>query len=108
MYTLTAIFGAPENKEAFDKHYVEIHTPIVKSFPGIRRIEVTRVAKMLTPPTDTLLKAPHLVCTMYFDDKASMLAALNSEQGMASGADARSFAGPLLSMITGEVTDIPL
>ena len=108
MYTLTAIYRAPENKEEFDKHYNEQHTPLVKQMEGIRRIEMTRVDKMLSPANETLSNTPHLVCTMYFDSAEALNNAMKSPGGRAAAKDLMSFAGPLVSMITGQTEEVAL
>jgi uncharacterized protein (TIGR02118 family) len=108
MHTLTAIYRAPENKEEFDNHYREIHTPLVKQMEGLRKLEVSWVEKMLTPGNDTLPSAPHLVCTMHFDDASAVKAAMKSPGGVAAAQDLMSFAGPLVSMIIGKNEEIAL
>ena len=108
MYTLTAIYGAPENREEFDKHYNEIHTPLSKQMEGLRRMEVTWVDKMLTPGNSTLPAQPHLVCTMYFDDEAALNASMGSPKSRAAAKDLRGFAGPLVSMFVGKTDEVSL
>ncbi len=108
MHTLTAIYRAPENKEEFDSHYRDVHTPLAKQMEGLRRMEVTWVEKMLTPGNDTLPATPHLVCTMYFDDAEALNASMKSPNSRAAAKDLMSFAGPLVSMIIGCTEEIPL
>jgi uncharacterized protein (TIGR02118 family) len=108
MHTLTAIYRAPENKEEFDKHYREIHTPLSSKMEGLRKMEVTWVDKMLTPGNDTLPSAPHLVCTMYFDDAEALYASMKLPNSRAAAKDLMSFAGPLVSMIVGQTEEISL
>ena len=108
MHTLTAIYRAPENKEEFDKHYLDIHTPLAKQMEGLRRMEVTWVEKMLTPGNDTLPAAPHLVCTMYFDDAEALNLSMKSPSSRAAAKDLMGFAGPLVSMIVGHTEEITL
>jgi uncharacterized protein (TIGR02118 family) len=66
------------------------------------------VEKMLTPGNDTLSSAPHLVCTMYFDDAESLNASMKSPNSRAAAKDLVSFAGPLVSMIVGKTEEISL
>ena len=108
MHTLTAIYGAPENREEFDKHYKEVHTPLSKQMEGLRKMEVTWVDKMLTPGNATVAAQPHLVCTMYFDDEESLKASMKSPNSRAAAKDLMAFAGPLVSMITGRVEEVAL
>ncbi len=108
MVTLTALFKKPEDPEAFDKHYNETHSPLMQKVPGLRKMQVTRFSKMLTPPNATLADQPYLECIMYFDDKDSFKAAMASEENKAAGSDLMSFAGPIVSMCIGTSEDIPL
>jgi len=108
MFALYAIYKAPENSTEFDAHYEEIHTPLVKTMDGLRKLELSRFTKMLTPPTSTVAETPYIMCTMYFEDQAALENALRSPGGKAAGKDLMGFAGPLVSMITAEVQDIAL
>ena len=108
MHTLTAIYRAPENKEEFEQHYREIHTPLAAKMEGLRKMEVTWVEKMLTPGNDALPTAPHLVCTMYFDDAESLNNSMKQPNSRAAAKDLMSFAGPLVSIIVGRTEEISL
>lgn len=103
MHTLTAIYRAPENKEEFDKHYRDVHTPLVQEMEGLRKVELAWVEKMLTPANETLAAAPHLICTMYFNDADALKAAMKSPGGIAAAKDLMAFSGPLVSMVTAKV-----
>ena len=103
MHTLTAIFRAPENKEEFDKHYREVHTPLIQQMEGLLKMEVAWIEKMLTPTNDTLPAAPHIICTMYFKDADALKVGMKSPGGVAGAKDLMSFAGPLVSMVTAKV-----
>jgi hypothetical protein len=43
MIKLIALYRTPADAAAFDKHYHEIHTPLVRKYPGLRKLEITRV-----------------------------------------------------------------
>jgi uncharacterized protein (TIGR02118 family) len=103
MHTLTAIYRAPENKEEFDKHYREVHTPLVEQMEGLRKMEIAWVEKMITPGNETLPSQPHLICTMYFDDAEALKNAMHSPGGQAAAKDLMEFAGPLVSMVRSKV-----
>ncbi|MEP7235994.1 MAG: EthD family reductase [Ignavibacteriota bacterium] len=108
MITLTAIFKKPEDAAAFDAHYENVHAPLMKKVPGMRKMEVTRFSKMLTPANALLSEQPYMQCTMYFDDKDAFKAAMATEENKAAGTDLMNFAGPLVSMVIGSVEDISL
>jgi uncharacterized protein (TIGR02118 family) len=108
MVTLTALFKKPEDTTAFEDHYVNIHAPLMAKVPGLRKMEVTRFSKMLTPANALITDQPYLQCTMYFDDKDSFKAAMATEENKAAGKDLMSFAGPLVSMFIGTQENISL
>jgi uncharacterized protein (TIGR02118 family) len=108
MVTLLALYKVPDDKEAFDLHYRETHTPLTSQMPGLRKFQVMRVKKMLTPPTSTLSEQPYLLVTLYFDDKAALDAAMKSDAGMKAAQDLMGFAGKLVSLVIGEVEEIPV
>ena len=108
MITLTALYKKPEDTASFDEHYNDVHTPLVKKVPGLRKMEVTRFSKMLTPANALIAEQPYMQCTMYFDTMDSFKAAMASEENKAAGKDLMSFAGPLVSMSIGSVEDISL
>jgi uncharacterized protein (TIGR02118 family) len=38
---MVVIYRTPKNVEAFDRHYFEIHVPLAKKIPGLRKYEVS-------------------------------------------------------------------
>ena len=108
MITLTALYKRPQDTAVFDEHYENVHAPLIRKVPGLRKMEVTRFSKMLTPANALISEQPYLQCTMYFDDKDSFKMAMASEENKAAGMDLMSFAAPLVSMCIGTVEDIPL
>ena len=82
MTTLTAIFKKPENTDIFEDHYANVHAPLMAKVPGLRKMEVTRFSKMLTPVNSLITDQPYLQCTMYFDDKDAFKAAMASEENI--------------------------
>ncbi len=108
MVVLSAIYKTPEDSAAFDAHYNDVHSPLIKKIPGLRKLEVTKFSKMLTPPTSTLAEQPYLQCNMYFDDMDGFKSAMASDENKAAGKDLMGFAGPLVSMCVGKVDAITL
>jgi len=106
MVTLTALYKKPDDSAAFDEHYENIHTPLIKKVPGLRKMQITRFSKMLTPGNATLSDQPYLECIMYFDTMDSFKVAMASEENKDAGKDLMSFAGPLVSMCIGTTEDI--
>ncbi len=42
MARMVVIYKVPADVAAFDKHYYEIHVPLAKKLPGLRKYEVSR------------------------------------------------------------------
>jgi uncharacterized protein (TIGR02118 family) len=100
MVKLIALYRTPENKAEFDKHYEEVHTPLVKNMPGLRRLEVSKITGA------PIGEAKHyLLAEMYFDNQDSLNASMASPEGKAAARDLMSFAGNLVSMFFAEVVN---
>ncbi len=99
MTRLIALYKMPEDKAAFDKHYDEVHTPLVKKMPGLRKLEIARI-------TGAPIGEPkhYLICDMYFDNQDSVQAALASPEGKATARDLMSFASTLVTLFFAEVS----
>ncbi|HEY5615277.1 MAG TPA: EthD family reductase [Bacteroidota bacterium] len=98
MVKLIALYKTPENTQEFDAHYNDIHTPLVKKMPGLRKLEVARI-------TGAPIGEPkhYLITEMYFDSQDALNAALASPEGKATGRDVMSFAANIVSMFFAEV-----
>ncbi|HCV42288.1 MAG TPA: EthD family reductase [Bacteroidetes bacterium] len=99
MTKLIALYRKPADPAEFDKHYFEVHTPLVKKYPGLRKLEITRVTG--APIGDTKF---HILCEMHFDSKDVMDAALASPEGKAVARDLMSFAADVVTVFVGETT----
>ena len=86
MVRLIALFDQPDDPDAFDAHYRDVHAPIVRRYPGLRDLRLTR------PSAAGRSSAPYLMAEMVFDTRDDLDAALASEPGIESGRDLRSFA----------------
>ncbi len=98
MVKLIALYKRPPEPEEFDKHYDAVHIPLVRKYPGLRKLEVTRITG--APIGETKF---HVMSEMYFDSREAMDAALSSQEGKAVARDLLSFAAPLITVFIGEV-----
>src|SRR3712207_1460173 len=98
MVKLVALYKHPADRAAFDLHYAEVHTPLVRQYPGLRRLEVARVTG--SPRGESPY---YLMAEMYWDDAEAMNAAFSSPEGRAVGKDVRAFAAELIEMHIAEV-----
>jgi uncharacterized protein (TIGR02118 family) len=88
MLRITSLHGEPQDQERFDEYYRFVHTPIVQRIPGVRNIRFGRVFGTVDGEP-----APYyLVSDVYFDDRASFEAALESPEMQEAIADVPNFA----------------
>ncbi|HEX5039850.1 MAG TPA: EthD family reductase [Candidatus Limnocylindria bacterium] len=93
MPRLIVLYSVPEDPDAFDAHYRDVHTPIVERYPNLRNVRLTKPVGVAGRP------APfHLMAEMFFDTAADLDEALMSEAGADSARDLRNFAGAGVSM----------
>ena len=64
MAQLVVMYKTPKDTAAFDKHYYEIHIPLAKKIPGLRKYEVSK-DPVATPAGPSGL---HLVAVLTFDN----------------------------------------
>jgi uncharacterized protein (TIGR02118 family) len=84
---LIALYSQPDDPAAFDAHYRDVHAPIVRRYPGIRGLRLTRTDGAAGRPADY-----YLMAEMSFDSRADLDEALASDAGRESGRDLRNFA----------------
>jgi len=98
---LTVVYGTPEDKDAFEKHYADVHMPIVQRWPGLQRAEISRV-------TGGPMGSPspyHWMAELYFADEAALNEALGSPAGAEAGKDFGAIAPPGSFMTVSTVVD---
>lgn len=98
MIKLIALYRKPDDVEAFERHYFEVHAPLASKMPGLRRMEVARITGSPAGKSDY-----HLVAELYFDDRAAGDAAMASPEGRAAGKDLMGFAGKWVHLMWAEV-----
>lgn len=100
MVKLIALYKHPADTEAFDTHYHEVHTPLVRKMPGLRKLELASI-------TGAPIGEPkhYLMAEMYFDDQDALQSALASPEGKATARDLMSFASDLVTLFYAEVKE---
>ncbi len=88
MARMLVIYKTPKDPEAFDRHYYNVHLPLARQLPGLRKYEVS------AGPIIAMAGAvdPYLVGILHFDSLAAIKEAFASECGRACAADRRLFA----------------
>lgn len=100
MVKLTVLYGHPTDSAAFDKHYAEVHTPLVHKLPGLARFEA---AKVVGSPTG---EQPdyYLIAELYFENMEQFQASMGSAEGRATGRDVPNFASGGATMFISELS----
>lgn len=98
MAKLIALYKHPENKEAFDDHYFNVHSPLTAKIPGLREMKITKISGS---PMGGEGKY-YLTCEMKYDNLEALQAGLRTAEGKASGKDLMGFAGELVTLMIGE------
>ena len=98
--TLMALYrkpdGGDEALETFRERYAAEHLPLVRQTPGLRSLQVQRVAKAFTD-SDLVL-----VTSMVFDDRAALDAGLASDAMREAGRNLREIAPGLSTVLVLE------
>jgi uncharacterized protein (TIGR02118 family) len=97
MITLVALYRRPPEPEEFDRHFTEVHLPLLRQFPGLRALDVLRVTG--APIGESKF---HVLVQASFDSRAAMDAALASREGKAVARDLMMFAADLVTVFHGE------
>ena len=100
MVKLVALYKTPEDIKKFEDHYNEVHTPLVKKYPGLRKLEVSKI-------TGAPIGEPRhfLMAEMYFDNQDAMHRAFATPEGKSAARDLMEFAGNLVTMFYAEVKE---
>ncbi len=99
MVKLVTLYRIPGDPGEFERHYEEIHIPLLKKYPGLRGLETMRISG--ASPGDPRFSR---MTELLFDSRDAMDAALASPQGKAVTRDLLSFAGELVTIFFGDVT----
>jgi uncharacterized protein (TIGR02118 family) len=88
MIKITVLYGHPDDPAAFEKHFTEVHEPLVHKMPNLRRFE-----KALVVATPDGSPPPYYrVVELYFDSEAELHASMETPEGRAPGEDVPNYA----------------
>src|SRR5215831_162460 len=85
MIRFLVVYPQPTDAAAFDHHYFDVHVPLARQVPGLRRYTVSRNTAPIRGPEPV-----HLVAELDWDDRESLR---------------RDFASPLGQEIARDVED---
>jgi len=97
---LIALYSQPEDPAAFDAHYRDVHAPIVRSYPNLLSMRLTRADGVGGRPA-----AYYLMAEMSFATRADLDEALASDPGRESGRDLRNFAQAGVTLFVADDAD---
>jgi uncharacterized protein (TIGR02118 family) len=82
MARFVVMYDTPSDVDAFERHYNDVHIPLAKQFPGLRRYTCSH------EPAAVIGESCYLVVMLDWDDMAALEAALGSEIGQRTAEDA--------------------
>jgi uncharacterized protein (TIGR02118 family) len=93
MPRLVVLYNKPDDTDAFDAHYRDVHMPIVSRYPNLRDVRLSKLAGVGGRES-----AYYLMAELTFDTAADLDEAIMSEPGAESARDLRNFAGAGVTM----------
>jgi uncharacterized protein (TIGR02118 family) len=96
MVRFLVLYDTPRDPAAFERHYREVHIPLARKLPGLRRYTLSRNAVPVRGGMPF-----HLVAELEWDTMDDLRTAFGSPQGQATAADVAELApeGGVRSMI---------
>src|SRR4051794_33719141 len=89
MIKITVLYGHPDDPAAFERHFHDVHIPLVNAMPHVRRVE-----KALVVATSDGSAPPYYrVVELYFDSEEELQASRATPEGRAPGEDVPNSAG---------------
>ena len=98
MVRVTALYGHPENLEAFEEHYVSTHTPLVLNIPNLQRFDRGKV--IATP--DGSEPPYYRVADIWFESMEQMQSGLGSPEGQEATQDLQNLATGGVTLLISE------
>ncbi|MGH2574898.1 MAG: EthD family reductase [Ignavibacteria bacterium] len=99
MVKMIALYKTPDDVEEFEKHYFDIHMPLIAKIPGLLKTEVAKLSGL--PGQESKF---YMMAEMYFDDIDKLNAGMASPEGKASARDLMSFAKNYVVLMNGEIS----
>jgi uncharacterized protein (TIGR02118 family) len=99
MKRVLVLYGQPEDPEAFDRHYREVHVPLAQAMPHVVSFTYSD-----GPIAAAEGEAPyHLIATIDFASEDDLAASMSSPEGSATAADLANFATGGATLLTMDV-----
>lgn len=96
------LWDNPQDPAEFDRHYRDVHIPLARKLPGLRRYTLSRNAATVRGAEPC-----YRIAELEFDDLASLGRAFESAEGQAVAADANHMAEVAgVRAVTYELEDV--
>lgn len=101
MVRFLVLYDRPQDVQAFERHYREVHVPLAKQLPGLRRYSISRNITAVRGGEPYFL-----VGELEWDDIASLRRAFESDAGKATAADMANLAKDGVRSMIFELEDL--
>ena len=101
MYRVTVCYGQPSDPAAFDRHYAQVHVPLVRQVPGLAAFAGGRCAAL-----DRSEPAYYFVVTLDFATEADYGTGLGSPEMGKASADVAGLATGGVTMFSQRLDDL--
>ncbi len=101
MKRVLVCYGQPDDPAAFDRHYRDVHAPLVGKIPHLASFEMSRGPVVSSEPSVDY----YLVAILSYANQADMDAAMASPEGEAAVADLANFASGGVTILTVEMEE---
>lgn len=102
MTRLLVLYGHPENPDAFDTYYHDIHVPLAKCMKGLKKWTIGKVQ----PAPDGGQSPYYYIADLYADSRADFEAILATPEGKAAVEDVPKFASGGVTFVYTDVEDV--
>ena len=98
MVRVTALYGHPQNPDAFEEHYANTHTPLVLNIPNVQRFDRGKV--IATP--DGSEPPYYRVADIWFESMEQLQSSLGSPEGQEATQDLQNLATGGVTLLISE------
>jgi len=97
---LVALYKRPADPAAFDQAYFNTHLPLIAKVPGLKKTTLTKFTRTY------MGEGYYLMAEMEFESLDALKAGMKSPEMAAAGENLNSFAGGLVTLLSGEITEV--
>jgi uncharacterized protein (TIGR02118 family) len=101
MVRFLVLYDTPQDPEAFERHYRDVHIPLARNLPGLRRYSVSRNGIPIRGG-----EPYYLVAELDWDDLAALREAFQSPVGQATAQDVSNLATDGVRSMIYEVEEV--